>query len=319
MPGRIALFLAAAFAAPAVAQETRGVTDHAGHRVEVPAEPERIVSLHDWTTTVMTHELGGPLVGSIGRVDETGAYYLRSGEELYGLGFDDIALASVHGQLDMERISSLDPDLIVGSAGDIAQYRAQLVQIAPTLMFDPQNGAPALENYADFAGWIGRSEAFEEKLAAYRDRVRALAPQIAGDGAAPSYVAMMPNPVDGDIVLLGTFGAQTQVLDDLGFEPAPVVSDLVPEGEQSVYLSSEIVGRMDADWIFSSYRSDRGGSPQSVLADLDRVAPGAPDFLSAIPDRFVAQSRFHVYPATFAAMDHVLDDLAATMAGSKGG
>lgn len=297
----------ATFAIPATAQETRIVTDHAGHEVAVPVHPERIVSLHDWTTTVMIHELGGMLVGSTGRLDEDGGYEVRSGEELYDLGFDDIALASVHGQIDIEEIASLDPDLIVGTAGDIAQYRTQLMQIAPTLLFDPQNGEPALKNYEDFAGWIGRSEAFDAELAAYRARIEALAPRIAPD--APSYVAMTPNPVDGDIRLLRTFGAQTQVLNDLGFEPAAVVDELVPRDAQGIYLSPEIVGRFDADWIFSSYRGDLGESPDTTLADLDRVAPGASDFLSAVPEQFVSHSRLHVYPMTFEAMNYLLDNL----------
>ena len=36
-----------------------------------------------------------------------------------GLGFDTIEMASVHGELDMERIASLEPDLIIGGPSSI--------------------------------------------------------------------------------------------------------------------------------------------------------------------------------------------------------
>jgi len=298
-------------AVPAIAQEMRTITDHSGFEVSIPVEPLRIVSLHDWTATVMTYELGGNLVGSSGRLDNEGNYFVRSGRELYNLGFDTLELASAHGELDMERIASIKPDLIIGNVGDTLDYRDQLASIAPTVMFDPMNGRPPLDNYRDLADWVHRTEKFDELLAAYQGRIAEARAAIIGDGPAPSYVAMMPNPEDGNLRIFHTYGAQSTVLDDLGFTHAPIM-DEVPEGEQDAGFSAEVIGRLDADYIFTTHISDRGEDEASMMAQLDAIAPGYRELLPAVKNgRFISMSRFHVYPTTFAAMDYVLNELDA--------
>lgn len=300
--------LAALWLLPAHAQD-RTVTDHSGAEVTIPEDPRRIVSLHDWSATVMVHELGGNLVGSSGRLDKDGSYFIRSGRELYGLSFDDVAMASVHGMLDMERIAGLKPDLIIGNLGDTLTARDQLSLIAPVLMFDPMNGRPPLENYRELAGWIDRTDRFDALKAGYDARIADLRATLIGEDTPPSYAAMMPNAENGTLRILRTYGAQTAVLDDLGFRRAAIM-DEVPEGAQEANFSAEVIGRLDADYIFTTHITDRGESQDSVMAELDAIAPGYRAFLPAVREgRFVSMSRFHVYPTTFAAADHVMDAL----------
>ncbi|SEQ61640.1 iron complex transport system substrate-binding protein [Devosia sp. YR412] len=295
------------------AQDTHTITDHAGFAVEIPVEPLRVVSLHDWTATVMTYELGGNLVGSTGRLNKTtGEYFIRSGRELYQLGFGHgVEMASVHGQLDMEMIAALEPDLIIGNTGDTLEFRDQLNLIAPTMMFDPQNGHAPLDNYRDLAGWVNRTEKFDELLAQYEARIAAAKPIIMAENAAPTYVAMTPNPEDGDIRIFSTYGAQTQVLEDLGFLHG-AIADRVPDGEQEAYFSAEIIGELNTDYIFSSHIVDDGEDETTMLKQLEEVAPGASQTLPSVQNnKFISMQRFFVYPTTFAAMNYVLDELEA--------
>lgn len=295
---------------PLHAQEMRQITDHSGQTVSIPDDPQRIVSLHDWTATVMIHELGGNLIGSIGRVDKDGSYYIRSGRELYGLTFDDIAMASVHGMLDMERIASLKPDLIVGNLGDTLAARDQLALIAPTVIFDPMNGRPPLDNYRDLAGWVNRSGRFEELNTAFQSRVAALRTEMASGDTGPSYVAMLSNTESGTIRVMRNYGAQSTVLETLGFRRAAIM-DEVPADQQEAAFSAEIIGRVDSDYIFTTHIAEQGQSRETIMAQLDEIAPGYRDFLPAVREgRFVSMSRFHVYPTTFAAMDYVMDEVA---------
>ncbi|ARO14614.1 periplasmic binding protein [Ketogulonicigenium robustum] len=301
--------LAALCAMPAYAQEMRTITDHSGYEVTYPVAPQRIVSLHDWTTTVMAHELGANLIGSSGRLDNDGNYFIRSARELYGLGFDQIELASVHGDLDMERIATLKPDLIITNVGDTLEYRDQLAQIAPTIMFEPMNGRPPMENYAEFADWLGEGDRFNELKAAYDARIAETKGRFTIDGRAPSYIAIMPNMESGEIRVFRNYGAQSTVLEDLGFTHGAIM-DEVPEGRQDANFSPEIVGRLDTDYIFMTHITDRGETRESLMAQLDEIAPGYRDFVPAAQaDRFVSMSRFHVYPTTFAAMNYVLEQL----------
>ncbi|SMO87070.1 ABC transporter substrate-binding protein [Paracoccus laeviglucosivorans] len=303
--------IAAAFltAQPLLAQQMHQITDHSGQQVELPVDPQRIVSLHDWTATVMVHELGGNLIGSSGRLDRDGKYYIRSGRELYGLEFGDVQMASAHGKVDLERIAMLEPDLIIGNSGDTLAYRDQLAQIAPTVMFDPMNGQPPMQNYRDLAGWIGRSAAFEAKKAEYDARIVALRKSLIGDGPAPSYVAMSPNPENGRLRIFRTYGAQTTVLDDLGFRRAEI-TDQVPETSQEAAFSAEMIGLLDADYIFTTHFDARGETPETVMEQMDQVAPGYRNVIPAVrAGRFVSMRRFQVYPTTFAAMDVVMKQL----------
>lgn len=295
------------------AQETRTITDHAGFEVTYPAEPLRIVSLHDWSATVMAYELGANLIGSSGRLDNSGEYFIRSGRELYDLGFGEgVELASVHGELDMERIASLQPDLIIGNVGDTLEYREQLALIAPTIMFDPANGQDPIEQYAEFAGWLGKDAKFDELHAAYEARAEAAKATLLKNGTAPSYVALMPNPEDGDLRIFRVYGAQTAVLDDLGFTHAALV-DTIPATEQDGNFSAEVIGQLDTAYIFTTHISDRGEDQEAMMAQLDTIAPGYRNLLPAVKNnRFISMSRFHVFPTTFAAMNYVLDQLEKT-------
>ncbi|WIJ24951.1 hypothetical protein [Devosia sp. RR2S18] len=73
----VGLFMAS-LAVPALALECevgqRAFT-HAGGETCIPEDPQRIVSLHDQSVTLTLLEVGAPVVGSHGRVDEEGARF----------------------------------------------------------------------------------------------------------------------------------------------------------------------------------------------------------------------------------------------------
>lgn len=294
-----ALFIALMLATPASA---RTVTDHAGFVVEVPDTPLRIVSLSDWTVTVMAHELGLPLAGSVGRADAQG-YHIRGARELFGMEFCTVELASVHGALDAERIAALKPDLIVGLQSDTISQRELLSSIAPVLLFDTENGRDMLENYADFADWTGKRAEFDALRATYDARVRAMARRTG------SYLVIRPSPRDGTMTLYRHFGAVTVAMDDLGYIRLPI-ADTMPQDAQRAVFSPEVLAEMDADILIAGHMEDRGETAATSLSDFDTVAFGASETFRAVRDgRFISFSRFHVASPAFAALHLVLDRL----------
>jgi iron complex transport system substrate-binding protein len=297
-----------AVAAPAFA---RDVTDHDGRTVTVPDHPQRIVSLHDWTLTVMARELGAPLIASIGRPGSDGRPFIRGGRELFGLTFDQIELASLHGKPDLERIRALKPDLIVANSGDYAALTDQLSAIAPTLMFNPENGKPPFELYREFAGWIGREDRFDTLRQGYeRDLARTRA--VIGMSGNRSYAAILADGRDGSLTILKEYGVLTTVLDDLGFHRVPL-TDEVPAGQSRMRIGAELIGEIDADMIVTTYLPENGGTPQSIFADLDRIAPGYQNFLRAYSARQIFSfSRYEVYPTSFKGASMLLDAIART-------
>jgi iron complex transport system substrate-binding protein len=295
-----------AIAAPALA---RSVTDHEGRVVEVPDQPQRILSLHDWTLTVMARELDAPLIASLGRPGADGRPFIRGARELFGLGFDRIELASLHGKPDLERIRALKPDLIVANTGDFAALTDQLSSIAPTLMFNPENGKPPFDLYREFAGWIGKQQRFNELEAAYLRQVAETRAAL-GASTAGSYAAILADGRDGSLTILKEYGVLTTVLDDLGFHRVPL-SDSVPAGESRMRIGAELVGEIDADMIVTTYLPENGATPQSIFNDLERIAPGYQDFLRAYSAKHIFSfSRYEVYPTSFRGASLLLDEIA---------
>lgn len=312
----LVLFMLAAWPAPA--QQTRVITDHAGFEIAIPARPKRIITLNDWTVTVMVHELGGDLVGSSGRIDRDGSYFMRSARELYGLSFGEIELASIHGMVDVERIAALKPDLIIATLGDTLAWRDQLSLIAPTIFFDPMNGISPIRKYRQMAEWLGREDRFEDLQSQYRDRLEAVRPLFNTTSGPPSYVVIVPEPRGGTVRIFRDYGSLTTVLDDLRFRRGPV-TDLVPETEEGGNFSAEMIGMLDTDFIFTTHTDPTAvNGTETMLRQLDRVAPGYRDTLPAVRGkRFASLSRFHAFPPTFAAMSYVLDQLSAERAGAN--
>lgn len=287
----------------------RSITDHDGRTVEVPDAPQRIVSLHDWTLTVMATELGAPLVASNGRLAADGSMFIRGARELFGLDFTKVELASVHGKPDLERIRTLKPDLIVANAGDYSALTEQLSTIAPTLMFNPENGKPGFELYKEFAGWIGKEQRFDELQAAYQARINALHETLGDVASDRTYAAILTNGRDGTLSVLKEYGVLTTVLDDLGFQRIPL-TETVPAGTSRMTIGAELIGELDADLIVTSYLPESGGTPDTVFDDLDRIAPGYRDFLRAYAEkRIFSFSRYEVYPTSFRGADRLLDQL----------
>jgi len=293
--------------------DARTVQDHDGYTVEVPDAPQRIVSLHDWTITVMARELGAPLIASTGRLAADGSYFIRGARELFGLDFDQIALASLHGQPDLERIRALKPDLILADTGDYGNLHNQLASIAPTLMYNPESGRPPFEMYAELAGWLGRKDRFDELQANYRTRLEQVRSSLPKAGSPPSYAAILTNAKDGTIDILGQYGALTTALDDLGLIRAPIMAT-VPEGTDRMRVGAESIGEIDMDFIFTSYLPENGATAQSILPDLDHIAPGYQAFLKAYASGgIISLSRYEVYPASFKGLDLVLSRVESAL------
>jgi len=105
---------------------TRSVT-HAAGTTEVPADPQRIVTTTDQNALLPLLELGVKPVGSAGLLAPDGTTRFRRTE-----GFDTsgITFTGAYGEPNLEKVASLQPDLIVGYEFDEDYYK-DLSAIAP--------------------------------------------------------------------------------------------------------------------------------------------------------------------------------------------
>ncbi|SMQ85406.1 iron complex transport system substrate-binding protein [Devosia lucknowensis] len=256
---------------PAFANDTRSITAANG-TFDIPSAPQRIVALNDQIVALPLLELGAPVVGSAGRLDEEGKTFMRGGMDTLGVDFSntDIKFVGLFNQIDIEAIAALDPDLIIGGTYTDPAVVEQLQKIAPTLVID--NGALGLvETLRTLADVSGKAGDFEARFARYQSNIERTRGFI-GDTASISATTTFMFPDGEELwVYRANLGAITQVLGDLGFSQPKAVSEIA---ETQVSWSAELIQELDADFIFGFYRQQPDATPDAIRAAYEKFAPG---------------------------------------------
>ena len=239
--------------ADAGAATTTQVTDAAGTKVEIPADPKRVVALSEMDLDASL-ALGVEPVGlTAGRGQKGAPQYLA--DQAKGIP----VVGAVTGP-DIEKVVQAEPDVIL--AGQLAdeQVLAQLRKIAPTVVTigDTKDWKKALELTGTT---LGKSNEAEKFLADYATEAAALKTDLGPQAGASVSVARYS--AKGTAVMQqGVF--ISDVLKDLGFERPGIQND---KGEgHSTPLSDENLKEIDGDWLFIG--SLDAGADGDLLAEL---------------------------------------------------
>ncbi|MEM7734453.1 MAG: ABC transporter substrate-binding protein [Deinococcota bacterium] len=265
---------------------------HVGGETCIPEKAERIVSLHDQSFTLSLLELGAPVVGSMGRIDDDGNFYMRAVDLMLGLDFENSGITYVGAwdETDYEMIASLEPDLIIGWDGD-AQYSDKHEAIAPAVYIAASTTDPlaVARSTADAAGLLPEWEA---QLAIYRaniDRAKYAFPQA--EGASYSKIQGW----DGNLEVYAGFGGLTMVLEDLGFVRTSFGQDMADRGiAWGETVSAEVLPELQADYLFDTYTIAYGDTLADPYERLNEVFPNWCDFLTAC-----GEGRYIVLPREY--------------------
>lgn len=291
-----AILASPALALPAFAQDTRTFIDDAERSVEIPAHPERIVSLHDLFFSVPLIELGILPIGSHGRSNGEGTEpFMRSSKMMTGVDFDtaDITFLGTGTEIDPEAIAALEPDLIVLSTNQDPDLYAS---IAPAILLD----FSLSDKYAlyDRLAEITGSQA---NLNLLKTRYEQQLSQLKTVVDTPSISVNVIAAVDGQVRSYRHFAALGRVLDDAGFAMPEVVRD-VPSGQYQDY-SPEMLPEMDADLILVTYRAEQGETAQDAYDQLEAAVPGFCAFLTACQNgRLIAIPRDETFVTSYNAL-----------------
>eukprot|EP00873_Tetraselmis_striata_P031221 jgi/Tetstr1/451485/TSEL_038521.t1 len=252
---------------PVFAQETQTLTDGTGTEVAVPANPQRVVALHDTSLTVALLELGIVPVGSHGRTTENAAPNIRSGKLITGYDFDNSTIEFV-GNLpaDVEAVAALEPDLILTTDWQTADVD-QLRSIAPTYAF-PISTMDDFDVYRTIAQVTGTTDVLDKLETRYQTQLDTIAGLT---DPAETQVAVI-QAYGGELQVWNTYGSLGKVLRDAGFA-FPAAIDAIEGNERQVF-SGESYPEFDADFIFVTYAVERGETPAMARAALDEVLPG---------------------------------------------
>ncbi|WP_127559965.1 ABC transporter substrate-binding protein [Saccharospirillum alexandrii] len=275
---------------------TRTFVDHNGP-VQIPEVPQRIVALNDHVLAMPLIELGAPLVGSSGRVRDDGSIYLRGVKDLLGVDFDNspIEFVGTYGELDMEKIVALNPDLIVAFAYHDAETVEQMRKVAPTVVIDTDQ--PVLDFIHDLADAAGVMAEYNKRLSRYQARLaeaRTIIPN-----ASEIQVTVL-QAWDGKLSVSESYGSLGQVIEDIGFRQPNIVQGIEGEAE----FSAEALTDFDGDFIFDTYRISAGDVPDDARERMAGVLPGWCEVLHACRNnQYITLPRTFVYSSSFASLE----------------
>lgn len=292
---RLAVAALALIAMPALADETRSFLDDAGRTVDIPADPQRIASLHDLFFSVPLIELGVVPVGSHGRAGDDGATFMRSSKMMTGVDFEtaDIAFLGTGTEIDPEAVAEIEPDLIILSTNQDPELFAH---IAPTILldFDRSDKFELYERLAEITGTQDRLALLEAR---YEQQVGQLRSLVDTGSLSVNVIAA----VEGQVRSYPRFAALGRVLRDAGFAVPEAVADV--EYGQYADFSPELLPQMDADLIFVTYRAEFGETPEDAYAQLEALVPGYCAFLTACQNsRLIAIPRDETFVSSYGAL-----------------
>ncbi len=215
-------------------EKTRTITHEAG-KTKVPEKPKKVVAL-EFSFVDALDELGITPVG-IAQENKT---------DVSGLLGKDISFTEVgtRQQPNLEVISSLQPDLIIGDFNRHKGIYKQLQEIAPTIILKSRNATyeENIDSFKTIAEAVGKTKQMDDRLALHEERLEAAKKKV--------------DPKDDRKVMVGVFRADSltahgetsfdgELLEKIGIENA-----VTKTAEPTVTITLEQMVKWDPDVIF---------------------------------------------------------------------
>ncbi|NJL55597.1 iron-siderophore ABC transporter substrate-binding protein [bacterium] len=235
-------------ASQAAASDTVRLIKHQMGETEIPANPQRVVTLD---TSYLTNAvaLGVQPIGSTIWAQQTGLepikpYLKDSIQEIVILSYGSNA-----EQVSLEKILALKPDLILADQDHEPIY-GQLSQIAPTILYnDPYSYEDVRDGWKAFlrstAKVLGKSQEAEALLDEYEQRLQEFKQKMGNRLSSIQVSVINPMPDGPRLIYRDTFSGR--IIQDAGLARPP---EQDKDGYASAPLSLELVPQMGGDVIF---------------------------------------------------------------------
>ncbi|MEK3923590.1 ABC transporter substrate-binding protein [Paenibacillus sp. FSL K6-2393] len=246
-------------------ESTTKTVESASGSKEIPAHPERIVSIN-MEDILLSLEVPLVLATPIGRQD-----YLNEQLEAQG-----VAVEPINESVNFEAVVSANPDLIIANASLDAKILEQLEKIAPTITYDRRNWQ---ESIVQVATALDIEERAEQLLQKNKDQVTE-AQKLAADITKTKPTAAFLRLEEKDMRLFFSsipstpFPASSYVGAgyEIGFTPDALVTKLEAENpdRMNASISVELLPEIKADYLFIvSISSD--GSAEALQKTKDEL------------------------------------------------
>lgn len=217
--------------------------EHAMGTTEIKDTPKRVV--------VLTNE-GTEALLALG-IKPVGAVKAFSGDPWYDHlkdKMEGVEVVGVESEINIEKIASLKPDLIIGNKIRQEKEYAKLSKIAPTVFAETLRG-DWQDNFKLYSKAVNQEAKGEEVLKAYNEKVQAVKEKL-GDktNQEVSFVRFMADK--SRIYYTDSFSGV--IFDSLGFKRVPEQAELFKDnaklGKLAVEVGKEVIPKMDGDVLF---------------------------------------------------------------------
>lgn len=226
-----------------------------GSTVSVPEKPKRIVVLWPPTLAAVT-ELGFHPVGTV--AVKNLAPYLPAGYPTVSL--TPVSNTSAPDDINLEKVSALKPDLIIGVATGNKKQTAiagDLRKIATTVILDWTGSRSWRQHFTDVATVLGAQDKASRVVTDYQNRIKQAKRQLHRTASTTVSVVRIQSPSELRFETPASFPGA--VVGDLGF--ARPQAQLTPDkGKDFRSESPERLDDADGDLLFVLPDRDNSGS-----------------------------------------------------------
>jgi iron complex transport system substrate-binding protein len=160
----------------------------------------------------------------------------------------NIVLLGKSGQVNLEKILTLQPDLILGSDWDLKDYNL-LNAIAPTVLGDAKGSWQ--DEFTFYAKALGKTQQAEQLMAQYQQRVQKLQAQLQGKQQQIE-VSLVRVYSDNRLGLYLKNSFAGTILSDIGFaRPSFQNKGEIGKAPFQIVVNNEIMQAADGDAIFT--------------------------------------------------------------------
>lgn len=287
--GVISLLIVGCSAEPSIDPPSNAqLITHAAGQTAVPENPERIVVL-DYGALESAIALGiTPIATPLsGGINEQPAHLRKH--------LKDVQILGLEAQANLEKITLLKPDLIIGCACLSDNVYPQLSQIAPTVLTETTS-EDWQENFLFYGEVLGKSQEAREIFAQFQERLQTFRNNPDLDGVTISVARIFPERIR--LYLKQSFSGQ--ILAEAGLQRPPAQDKPLYQQE----ISKESWTALDADVLFVM---TVGSESQTALEKLkddplwSRLEAVQQDKIYQVPDYWVGVGILSAH--------EVLDDL----------
>lgn len=217
--------------------------EHAMGRAEIKGEPKRIVVLTNEGTEALL-ALGIKPVGAV-QSWVGNPWYDHIKEDM-----KDTEVVGVEHEVNLEKIASLKPDLIIGNKIRQEAVYDKLNKIAPTVFAETLRG-DWKENFALYAKAVHKDDEGKKILSDYDEKVATVKKSL---GDKVNQEISMVRFMTGITRIYYTDSFSGVIFDELGFKRAEQQEKLFKDdnklGKLAVEVGKEAIPEMDADTLF---------------------------------------------------------------------